>query len=245
MKAELQQQWKLLDLQKLDTRLDQIAYRLQHMPQNADIEAAKTTADRAAEESVLAQTAVMDVEREIKRAEGDIEQVDARMKRNLSRLESGAGSAKDMQALQHEVQTLERRKAVLEDAQIEVMERAESLRTRQEKVDAVLSEAEGKLKALQQELKAAAAELEDERVAVQHKRNDMASGFPADLLAEYERIRATSGIAAAALHGRRCLGCGMELDQRALTRIHNVPNNELVYCDDCGRILVRKPDVQA
>ena len=33
MKAELQQQWKLLDLQKLDTRLDQIDHRLANLPQ--------------------------------------------------------------------------------------------------------------------------------------------------------------------------------------------------------------------
>ena len=199
MKAELQQQWRLLDLQKLDTRLDQIDHRLANLPQAKELAELTKKADTATEEMILAQTAVMDVEREIARSEADVQQVRDRMARNEKRLASGEGSAKDLQALQHETDTLARRQVVLEDAELEIMERAE----------------------------------------VQRKRDDMAPSFAADLLAEYDGIRARSGVAAAALHGRRCLGCGLELNHSDLQRIRSSAADQVVYCDECGRILVR------
>ena len=82
MKAELQQQWRLLDLQKLDTRLDQIDHRLANLPQAKELAELTKKADTATEEMILAQTAVMDVEREIARSEADVQQVRDRAARD-------------------------------------------------------------------------------------------------------------------------------------------------------------------
>lgn len=245
MKAEIQQQWKLLDLQKLDTRCDQIRYRLKNMPLNKDLAAAKKRADAAAEEAVLADTAVSDAQRELNRIESDVAQVVARIKRNNDRLASGTGSAKDLQALQHENGTLERRQSVLEEGQLEVMERVNTLTKKAAGFQAVLNEAEEQVAQLKSEIASESKELEAELEQVQAERANVAPTIVADLLAEYENIRATSGIAAGALHGRRCLGCGMELDQRALDAIRTTPMDVVVHCEECGRILVRKPESQA
>lgn len=239
MKAELQQQWRLLDLQKLDTRLDQIDHRLANMPQAKELAELTKKADTATEEQILAQTAVMDVERELARSETDVQQVRDRMARNEKRLASGEGTAKDLQALQHETDTLARRQSVLEDAELEIMERAEALRTRLATFTTVAEQAEAKVAELKAEMAAASKELDAERVEVQRKRDDMAPTFAADLLAEYDGIRARSGVAAAALHGRRCLGCGLELNHSDLQRIRSTAPDTIVYCDECGRILVR------
>lgn len=239
MKAELQQQWKLLDLQKLDTRLDQIDHRLANMPQAKELAAAKKAADDATEEMILAQTAVSDVEREISRSDADVEQVRERAARNRKRLDAGEGSAKDLQALQHELDTLARRQSVLEDAELEVMERAEALRERLAGFTKAADDAEVKVKELKEAVASDAKELEVERSEVAAKRSDMAPTVNAELLAEYDRIRARSGVAAAALHGRRCLGCGLELNASDLARIKASSADTVVYCDECGRILVR------
>lgn len=245
MKAEIQQQWKLLDLQKLDTRVGQIRHRMKNLPQAKDLEAAKGRADVAAEEAVLADTAVSDAEREVKRIEADVAQVTARIKRNTERLSSGRASAKDLQALQHENGMLERRQEVLEESQIAVMERVTELKEKAARFQAVLDEAEAKVKTFKDDMASEARVLESELAAVERDREQMAPSIMPELLAEYERIRAEMGIGAGALHGRRCLGCGMELDQRALEKIRNTPMDEVVYCEDCGRILVRKPDIEA
>lgn len=239
MKAELQQQWKLLDLQKLDTRLDQIDHRLANMPQAEELAAAKKVADDAAEEMVLAQTAVSDVDREIARSEGDVQQVRERMARNEKRLAAGEGSAKDLQALQHELDTLARRQTALEDTELEIMERAESLRERAEAFTRAADDAEARVKGLKAEMGDAAKELQAERAQVQRRRDDMAPSINAALLGEYDGIRARSGVAAAALHGRRCLGCGLELNASDLARVKAAASDSVVHCDECGRILVR------
>lgn len=239
MKAELRQQWKLLDLQKLDTRLDQIDHRLANMPRAKELAEAKKVADAAAEEMILAQTAVSDVDREISRSEADVEQVRERAARNRKRLDAGEGSAKDVQALQHELDTLARRQQVLEDTELEIMERAEALRERLSGFTKAADVAEAKVKQLKSELASDAAELDTERSEVASKRADMTPSIPADLLAEYDSIRARSGVAAAPLVGRRCTGCGLELNASDLARIKATSAETVIYCDECGRILVR------
>ena len=58
----------------------------------------------------------------------------------------------------------------------------------------------------------------------------------------YDKIRATSGIGAAALTRRRCGGCQLELNQIELNRIAAAPADEVLRCEECRRILVRTPE---
>ena len=76
---------------------------------------------------VRARTAEADVQREVAKADSDVQLVRDRSARNQARLMAGQGTAKDMQALQHELDSLTRRQAELEDIELEVMERAEAL----------------------------------------------------------------------------------------------------------------------
>ncbi|MGN6610349.1 MAG: zinc ribbon domain-containing protein, partial [Angustibacter sp.] len=56
----------------------------------------------------------------------------------------------------------------------------------------------------------------------------------------YERIRASSGgLGAAALRQRRCGGCQLELNNVDMNRIKAAPADEVLRCEECGRILVR------
>ena len=63
---------------------------------------------------------------------------------------------------------------------------------------------------------------------------------PAELLARYDALRAQlGGVAVARLVGGRCDGCHLALAQAALERIRLAPPDELVECEECGRLLVR------
>jgi predicted nucleic acid-binding Zn-ribbon protein len=64
--------------------------------------------------------------------------------------------------------------------------------------------------------------------------------LPADLAATYERLRSQlGGIGAAKLVGSSCGGCHLALPATELDRIRHAAPDALVYCDQCGRILVR------
>ena len=127
LKADPSRQWRLLDLQAIDTRLDQIAHARANLPQLAAIEAARRELAALDTDIVNARTAAGDVQRELTKSEQDVQLVRDRAARNQARLDSGQGSAKDLQALQHELASLARRQSELEDIEIEVMERSETL----------------------------------------------------------------------------------------------------------------------
>ncbi|MGZ4556557.1 MAG: C4-type zinc ribbon domain-containing protein, partial [Mycobacteriaceae bacterium] len=63
--------------------------------------------------------------------------------------------------------------------------------------------------------------------------------FPADLLAVYERQRASRGAGAALLQARRCGACRMELDRNLIARFAASPAELVLRCEECGAILVR------
>ena len=240
MKADTSRQWRLLDLQKLDTRLDQIAHRERTLPLNAEVERAQQQLSTSEEEVVLARTALSDVDREITRADVDVQQVRDRAARNQSRLDAGQGTAKDLQALQHELEALARRQGDLEDVELEVMERAEELRTTLARHEGELEVGRTRLEKLEGERGGELRDLTAERERIMADRSNVAAGVGQDLLDLYTRIREQrGGIGAAALGQRRCGGCGLEIDQSELARIRGAADDEVLRHDECGRILVR------
>ena len=185
-------------------------------------------------------TAADDVQRELAKSEQDVQLVRDRAARNQARLDAGQGTAKDLQALQHELTSLARRQAELEDVEIEVMERAESLGTRITELDAKRADLSERVAQLEVERDRALAELEAEEAKVGAGRADIVAGVGDDLITLYEKIRATSGgIAAAEIRQRRCGGCQLELNNVDLDRIRRSAEDEVVRCEECRRIMIR------
>ena len=185
-------------------------------------------------------TAADDVQRELAKSEQDVQLVRDRAARNQARLDAGQGTAKDLQALQHELTSLARRQAELEDVEIEVMERAESLGTRITELDAKRADLSERVAPLEVVRDRALAEREAEEAKVGAGRADIVAGVGDDLITLYEKIRATSGgIAAAEIRQRRCGGCQLELNNVDLDRIRRSAEDEVVRCEECRRIMIR------
>ena len=243
MKADPSTQRRLLDLQQIDTRLQQIAHARTRIPQQAELTDAEAQLAGVRDAIVLAQTQVSDVERELQRADADVQLVRDRAARDQARLDSGQGSAKDLQALQHELESLARRQSELEDVELEVMERAEERRGALEEASAREPGLVEEVERLRSEVAAARADLDRDEQEVSAPRDGIAAEIEDPLLALYDRIRAQSGgLAAAELTARRCGGCQLELNPVDLERISALPPDEVARCEECGRILVRSGD---
>lgn len=240
LKADPTRQWRLLDLQAIDTRLDQIAHARKTLPQIAQLKDLHTQAELLDTELVRVRTELSDVQREVAKAESDVQLVRDRAARDQARLDSGTGSAKDLQALQHELQSLSRRQAELEDIEIEIMERAEAVEAEVARLEGKHAELAVKLEEAQAAHDAALADLDAEAARVAGPRADVVAGVGDDLVALYEKVRAASGgLAAAALSHRRCGGCQLELNSVDMSRIKAAPADEVLRCEECRRILVR------
>lgn len=230
----------MLDLQQLDTRLDQLAHRERSLPAQAALAEATAKANTLAEDVILARTALQDNERAVSKADADVQLVRDRAERDRRRLDSGAGSAKDLQGLQHELETLARRQAELEDAELEVMERAENLQSELTATQAAHEQAIAGVQRLESELEKSRDEITAERESILRDRSNVAPGVGPELLALYDKLREhMGGVAAAALQQKRCSGCGLELGQADLARIKSAAEDEVLRCEECRRILVR------
>lgn len=236
-------QVRLLDVQALDTRLSQLAHRRRTLPEHQLLEGLAARRAELRDALVTAQTQADDVAREVAKAEADVDLVRQRAARDQARLDSGTGSAKDLQAVQHELVSLARRQSDLEDVELEVMERLEQA---QSEVSALLSEqagADAELARLTAGRDAALAEIDQEVAEVTAQRDRIAEGLDAGLVELYDRVRQSSGgLGAAALAARRCGGCRLELTPVELGRIRAAAPDEVLRCDECRRILVRTPD---
>jgi len=234
-------QRRLLDVQALDTALDQLAHRRRTLPELAEIAVGEASVQSLRDEVVRARTDADDLDRDIRRFEADIDQVRRRAERDQQRMQSGAvGSPRELQSLQHEVASLARRQGELEDAELELMERREEVQVRLDAASqaldagaAALADAVARRDVAFAEIDAATAERTAERATA-------AADIPGDLAALYEKIRASSGgIGAALLRARRCSGCRIELAGKDLAGIRAAAPDEVVRCEECRRILVR------
>ena len=240
MKADPRDQQRLLDLQALDTRAAQLDRPLSKLPVLARLEDLARTRMLANDDVVSAQTEHGDLEREVTKAEADVQLVRDRAARDQAHLDSGRGTAKELTALQHEMASLARRQSELEEIELDVMERAEAAemelaraRTQLAQVDAQISEARAERDEQQADLGAQLAEALAPRDA-------LVAELPEDLVALYEKLRAShGGLGAAMLHARRCLGCQLELNAADMTRIRDAAADEVLRCEECSRILVR------
>jgi hypothetical protein len=145
-----------------------------------------------------------------------------------------------MQALQHEVESLARRQSALEDIELEVMERAEGLAADVARLEAASAEMTARAAGLKTTCDKALAELDAEVEQINRSRADVVAGVGDDLVALYEKIRASSdGIGAAVLRKRRCEGCNLELNQGEINRFTAADEDEVLRCEECRRILIR------
>jgi len=235
-------QLRLLDLHGLDLRLAQLAHKRRTLPELAEAEKVDRRLADLRDVLVAAETAEGDVAREQKKAEADVEQVVNRATRDRQMLESGRGSAKDLENIQHELDTLARRQSDLEDIVLEVMERRETAQARVAEMTVQRDEAQARRDEVTAALTKATEEIDRDLAAVTSERGTTAGVIPEDLMALYERIRADNGVGAAAIHQRRCDGCRLELDISEVNALKAAAADQVVRHDACGSILVRVAD---
>jgi len=241
LKADPAAQLKLLDVQELDSRADQLRHQRAKLPELAEI--AELTAKRGDVDNLArdVRITVDDLTAEQKKVDLDVEAVKTRRTRDRDRMDQGLiTNPKDLERMQHELVSLERRISTLEDEELEVMEKLEEAQAELAKLEGMVAETDERLVALAAARDERLGDLDVRLQDVQGRRGPAAEGLPEDLLALYGRLREQKGgVGAAALRARECGGCRLTIDSVELTRIKGLPEDEVVRCEECQRILVR------
>ena len=241
MNAEPEVQLLLLQIQGLDSELDRLTHQARTLPVLAVIAEIEARLADLGSLIVAGETEVSDLKREQAKADTDVEQVRERSNRDRQRMDAGAVSAaKELQALEHEIASLAKRQAELEDVELEVMERLEDAQSSLNTLVAERAELTEKLQGHASERDAALNDFGAQSTQARTERDGLATQIPAELSALYEKLRASSrGVGAAALHRGRCQGCQLEINATELKAIREADADEVLRCEECRRILIR------
>jgi len=243
VKASPQTQLRLLQLADLDAELNRLEHRKASLPEIGELARLDKRAAELRDAIVVAETALSDLSRDQTRAERDVDQVRARIDKDRARLDAGqVSAARELSNLQSEIESLHKRQADLEEIVLEFMERREGLEAQRDE----LTTERDSLSAEQAEVTArrdtAVGEIDSATASAAAKRASVGAEIPSELLALYDKIRASSGVGAAMLKRGQCQGCHVSLSTVDLNAIKSTAPDEVVRCEECRRILVRTPE---
>ena len=239
MKASQSDQLQILDIQRMDFHVATLRNRLAALPEIADLLACSQRLAVVRDLEIAAQTQISDIKRELLRAEADVEQVVVRLERDEKRLSDGSAAPKELEKLQHEVETLSARRSELEEVELEVMLRIDSIKSRLNELTGEEESLNTTSAEIQFRKNSASALVEEEIASTISERKTTSATVDGALLELYEKIRSNTGTGAAALREGRCDGCHLAINSVELGRMKTLASDEVVRCEECRCILIR------
>ena len=232
----------LVELQELDTRIGQLFYRSDNLPEHEQLMTLKgeDATLQSAIELLLVDLEVLRKDQQDR--EDEIQLLEDKVAKATSSLYAGdMTSPKDATALQNEIDSLAGRQNILEDQIIELMEQIEPLAAEESRLlleqgacRTAMGEAESKISEQQAELVSQANSLTKEKEAVFER-----AGTTLTNLYVEHRSRMGDHTAVGRLVGASCGACFLEISAVEVDRIRRLPNGEPSECPECGALLVR------
>ena len=155
------------------------------------------------------------------------------------RLYSGkVRNPKELGNLQADLEHLRRRRDSTEDRLFEAMTEVDDREARATEARELFNLAEGQWSEEQGRLRAAVAKLRQELSLLEERRNELRATIRGSDLALYDRlVRSKGGVAVAALKGDLCGACRVRVPSGLAQRVRQ--GQELVTCNNCGRVIVK------
>jgi predicted nucleic acid-binding Zn-ribbon protein len=235
VKAELQ---KLIALQNLDTNIRKLEKDLEAIPQRrAKIE---EEFDQRAFEIRALETRRDEAKHSRARLENDVVEQKGRAERAERNLMSSKKQDEYTAAIR-EADAARKQISTLETQILELMESLEqseaALKERADEIASLNSDREARLNLFDDEMRMQSEQLTRARA----EREQVFTALPKALSSLYDRIstRIRDGVAVAEARNRSCTACFMSLRPQVMAEIRR--GEEVLTCDNCGRILYYVP----
>lgn len=231
----------LLALQDIDTTLDQLRHRRETLPERAELVATEQTRRSTESERDAIFARLSELRHAEKAAEDEASSVELKATEVERMLYGGTiTAAKELEAYQADLAMLKERQRTLEDSAIELLETAEPLETELESTGAKLEATGATIEDTQRRISEAEAEIDRQIGDVEAGRAEALESLDPDVVEQYVMLRRSlGGTGAARLNGARCEGCHLEIPSAELEAVRRAPDDAVVNCPECGRILVR------
>lgn len=223
----------LFALEQLDSDIDgregAIRDARRRIGRNTELEAAETRLDALRSRAETAMT-------EQRAAEGEIADLEARIKRDHSRLYSGQiVDSREIASLERELEHYRARKDELEDQCLTVMERVETLQAEMDTLSARAITLRERWEADRAGLTQQVQRMTDELAGLRSERDRLAATIDPRTLDAYTRMRQRLGHAVTEVTGGVCAMCRVTIPAKDVQ--HARAGTALVPCPNCGRIL--------
>lgn len=233
----------LLEVQDLDVAADAARKRSAELPEREALPqlAAKRAECEANLAAARAERAAMQTEEE--QVGQEVSQIVRDME--TAELERYSGKRKNQdEAADHDAsqQRLRERKAELEDREMELLEEIEGVEDRVTQLESALAANATEAEKVGESIRKVEAEVAAELTRLEADRQGVFGKVPTPITAAYERVRAQKqkgGRGAARLEDGRCGGCRIKLPSLEKTRMLAEPEDALIQCPQCRRVLVR------
>jgi predicted nucleic acid-binding Zn-ribbon protein len=233
VQAKVEDQQKVLRLAELDLQAASLNQKAKTLPEALTHKELVIEFETNRDLRIAAETELSDLSGEMNRAESDVEQVVKRIEKDESRLNAGQGTPKELEQMQHELISLNARRAELEEVELEVMMRADAIKERIKELSAKEADFAKKV--------AEAAVAKDAALAEIDRELQVAIAFRAELFPQIDKALADmyEKFGAAKLHAGQCTGCNLAINAGDLGKLNALPSEEVARCEECRRILVR------
>ncbi|HEX9774762.1 MAG TPA: hypothetical protein VGB83_04180 [Actinomycetota bacterium] len=228
----------LLELQRIDTAIDRLNVRRSDLPEQRTLDEVIEQRDALASSLAERREALAALVREQTKLEHEIGQLDDRAKADNQRLFSGDVGARELTNLQAELDALARRKTLLEDQELEIMEQREGVEAEVASMDERLGALEAKAAEATADRDRATVEIDKELGELSGARSQLVPTVEQEAVELYEDLRGKyRGVGVAALEKGTCRACGLPISPLARDEIKH-SDDPWIRCENCRRLLV-------
>jgi predicted nucleic acid-binding Zn-ribbon protein len=228
----------LIELQEIDTRIRSLQEKKNKYPEAlAALEQrrseSKADLEKTREGLQAAQKNKRDRDKDLEAGAAKVEKLKART--------SEIKTNKEYQALLKEIETAEQENKAIEEDILVLMENIDAATAAIGGAEARALDEEAALAAEQQEHETALRAVEEELGSLTRQRQEKTAGMQAGLLAQYEKLARSKGVALAEARSEACSGCYMSIPPQVFVNVKK--NESLINCPHCGRILYYKESI--
>jgi uncharacterized protein len=228
----------LLELQATDQRVRRIEHTLDDLPEQRELVISDQRTQELARALDELRVALDQAGAEQRQLEREVDVLSQRRDAERARIYDGSVvNARELKAIEAEIETTVRRLSEHEDLLLEALERTDALEGRRDLLAAELDAEQERHAQLEGARNDAAAGLLAELGELKVARDREAAELPSELRARYEELVArTGGVAVGKLEANACTACRIELSMADVGELYAGP--PLTTCPQCRRLLV-------
>ena len=230
---------RLLDLQNIDLEIDALGRSQVEFPTEISRLEEKLDLSRKDVEGKRKQSEDLETSRRL--MEGELETIQADLKKHQDRLYE-VKTNREYDALQHEIEALKNRMDENETGILEGIELGDGLKERLEEEEATFKELESESLATIKDLKKRLGSVEDNVKEWEEKRAVVETQIERGALSAYNRIRklVKTGVSVVQVEKSSCGGCFRQLPPQLRVEVRR--QDQIIRCENCGRIVVWKDE---